>query len=894
MPHPEFAGDIEATRVASAPPGGGDATALPPAPHPADAVVIEPTLAAHGPPAGGDALPVEPHPHPFPATGIDAVLAAEAPPGGGDATPADDEPHPATARRSETTATPALTGRSLWRLLLVVSFGTAVASFIYEIAWIRMLSLVLGSATHSFELMLSAFILGLALGALWIRGRADRLTNPVRTLAAVQIVMGLAALATLPVYVASFGWMSSLLSALDNTEAGYRVFTVTRYALCLAVMLPATFCAGMTLPLITRTLLTGGMGERAIGAVYAVNTLGSIAGVVLAGLVLLPIFGLKGLLVEGAAVDMALGILLLRAVTDRGDERDRRLLLAGAAVAAAGVVIANFGVTIDPRLADSGVFRYGRLRLEGRRIDFHEDGRTATVTVGSSGGWTHIATNGKPDASLEVTWKDTTRARLAPRKPFGSDESTQALLPLLTLAHRPDAASAAVIGQGSGMTSHFLLASPRLREVVTIEIEPAMIAGSRVAFYPANRRVFDDPRSHFVVDDAKSYFASGRRRFDIIVSEPSNPWVSGVSGLFTEEFYDRVRQYLAPNGLFAQWLHLYEIDDDLVVGVLAALHRSFPSYAMFQTSRGDILILASMERRLPEPDWRVFAIPGIAADLAHIVPFSPRQLAALRVLDRDALAPLLDGWTARNSDFHPSLDLGAERTRYLRVGAEGITEMLDSRWDIVAPFFGGRRGFGDALATPVPHIARAYALVTGAAVREPRGAVDSTRFVTETSLATALQRRWTLDATLAAGDPPRDWRLWLNTVMAAETERHAGTAGVVDTAFFDAVQRFAERNAAPRDVRESLAFVRAAAGWSWADAARLADVLADSAARGRSPLDPDVIRDNGVVAKLRVGDPAGARRLFTRLAPRSERKPGDFRTRLLDAYIRAAERERRG
>ena len=200
----------------------------------------------------------------------------------------------------------------LARLLLIVAFGTAVASFIYEISWIRMLSLLLGSATHSFELMLSAFILGLALGARWVRSRADRFADPVRALGIVQCAMGLTALATIPLYLASFGWAASFISALKLTDGGYNLFTVARYVACLAVMLPSTFCAGMTLPLITRMLLRRGDGERAIGVVYAANTLGSIVGVVLAGLVLLPLVGLKVLLVEGAVVDMALGVVLLR------------------------------------------------------------------------------------------------------------------------------------------------------------------------------------------------------------------------------------------------------------------------------------------------------------------------------------------------------------------------------------------------------------------------------------------------------------------------------------------------------------------------------------------------------------------------------------------------------
>jgi predicted membrane-bound spermidine synthase len=186
---------------------------------------------------------------------------------------------------------------ALSRLLLAVSFGTALSSFIYEIGWIRMLALVLGSATHSFELMLSAFIFGLAAGALWVRRRADDGGDSVRLLGYVQLAMGSLAIATLPVYLASFDWMVSLMAAFARTPQGYTLFTIGRYALCLTVMLPATFCAGMTLPLITRTLVRSGVGERAIGQVYGVNTLGAIVGAGLAGLVLLPLLGLKWLLI---------------------------------------------------------------------------------------------------------------------------------------------------------------------------------------------------------------------------------------------------------------------------------------------------------------------------------------------------------------------------------------------------------------------------------------------------------------------------------------------------------------------------------------------------------------------------------------------------------------------
>src|SRR5262245_26172778 len=225
------------------------------------------------------------------------------------AAPAGEQAPAAQTRRPPETS-PAV-GGGIPALLIAVSFGTALASFVYEIAWVRMLSLVLGSSTHSFELMLSAFILGLALGSWWIRARADGVADPLRALGAAQWVMGALALATLPLYAASFGWMGRLITAWHGWPACYPVFAFARYGIGLAVMLPATFCAGVTLPLITRTLMIRGFGEQAIGIVYGVNTLGSILGAALAGLVLLPWLGVKGLLAAGASLDMGLGVALL-------------------------------------------------------------------------------------------------------------------------------------------------------------------------------------------------------------------------------------------------------------------------------------------------------------------------------------------------------------------------------------------------------------------------------------------------------------------------------------------------------------------------------------------------------------------------------------------------------
>ena len=768
---------------------------------------------------------------------------------------------------------------SLRRLLLAVSFGTAISSFIYEIGWIRMLSLVLGSATHSFELMLSAFILGLACGAFAIRRRSDAGAASVRTLALVQVAMGVLAVMTLPVYLQSFQWMADFMAAFSRTTEGYRAFSIARYFICLAVMLPATFCAGMTLPLLTRLLLRGGSGEAAIGQVYAVNTLGSIVGVALAALVLLPLIGLKWLLVGGAAIDVLLGALLLALPESNVNRVARRWWVVPVA---AGVLIAAVGsfTNFDRSVLTSGVYRYARARAPGSlNVPFFADGRTATISVRrivSSAGLS-LATNGKPDASLGPEWF---RPAGTPG-PFTHDASTQMLLPLVTLAHVPSARRAAVIGQGSGMSSHALLGDPTLERLVTIEIEPEMLRASRM-FYPANRRVFDDPRSTFAIDDARSYFASQGDTYDLILSEPSNPWVAGVAGLFTTEFYAHVSRFLTPRGVLGQWLHLSEINDGLVLSVVRAVAEQFPSYALYSVGGHDILIVASKQPTLPQPDWSVLRNSGTVEDLHRVLPITPAFMNALHIADGTTLAPVARGGGG-NSDFYPSLDLGAERTRYVNEGALGMVGLSGERFALGA-LLGARRAGVDgepyAVITDVP---RLMAREQAARLRDGQfeGASSSTMAVAEAVRA--------LERLLASNEAPADWHVFVTSVAEVEAARAGAAIGVADDAFFGRVRAYLARQRAPAPVSASVDFIHGLASWNFAEAVHGSSVLVRLAERGEHWLSPTLLREGTVAAQLRLGDATGARETLRRLRGSPERERGDLRGELLTASVAAAE-----
>ncbi len=771
-------------------------------------------------------------------------------------------------------------GVGLRRLLLAVSFGTAVSSFIYEIGWIRMLSLVLGSATHSFELMLSAFILGLACGALAIRRRSDEGAAPLRLLGFVQLAMGGLAVATLPLYVESFTWMSDFMAAFTRSPAGYRAFSMSRYLICLVVMLPATFCAGMTLPLITRLLMRGANGERAIGMVYAVNTLGSIVGVIVAALVLLPLMGLKWLLIGGAAIDVMLGIALLG--WERSDMgwrvNARRWGPALAVVALLFVVGAR--TDFDRGMLTSGVFRYGSFHApKTSDMVFYKDGRTATVSVRriSSSGGLSLATNGKPDASLGKEWSLPPGVRGA----FTHDASTQMLLPLLLLAHAPESKVAAVIGQGSGMSSHTLLLDPHLTKVVTIEIEPEMIRASR-AFYPANALVFDDKRSSFAIEDARSYFASQGDRYDMILSEPSTPWVAGVSGLFTTEFYTHVKRYLTPNGVFGQWLHLSEINDGLVLSVVRAVAENFPDYTVFAVGNRDILIVASNQAVMPRADWSVFSLPPVAEALKRVYPLTPPLLDALFMTSAASLAPLVAGGGG-NSDFYPTLDLGAERTRYMNEGANGFVGLSSDRFALASILEGRRATVSGEAYTPIQYVPKLEAMELAARVR------DSNFVGAKPQVLAAVERARAVDRMMATNAPPLDWHVFIGALREAEELRAGGTSGVADSAFFGRAQRYIAAQRAPAEAKASVDFIHGLAAWDFGEVSRAAEVLIPLAEKGDLWMPADMLREGTVAARLKLGDARGARSAFDALASKSEREANDVRPQLLDAWIKRME-----
>lgn len=540
--------------------------------------------------------------------------------------------------------------RQIIRLIYLAAFVTGAASFMFEVAWIRMLSMAIGASTHSFEVMLSAFILGIALGSLALSVFGHRIRNNQRALAnvlAVKCLLALLAVATYPLLLDLFQW---LYLGLSKTANGYSLYLLGSYGISGLMMIPTAICAGMTLPLATKALLEHGVGEKAIGQVYAANTLGAIAGTFLATHVGMELLGVKGITGTGAMLELLIAIGLLTAGM-------RRLTLLWPVLPGLLSLPAYaFALELDQLKMASGVFRFGEFLNHGTsKVRFYRDGKTATVSVVETKGYLEIRTNGKTDASVGI----------GEHSVPSPDEHTMALLAILPYLYAPHARTVVNIGFGSGLTTHVALGNPNLQRVDSVEIEAAMVTGAR-AFAPANSRAFEDARSVIHIEDAKTFLSSREEQFDVIVSEPSNPWISGVATLFSEEFYGRVAKKIKPQGVLVQWVQLYDTKPYIIASILKALGKHYADYVVYLAHNGDAIIVATPTGTLPSQLADPFEIPAWKSSLNRLGYASKNELGLLRLATRRTIEPLVQSFAIRgNSDYYPVIDLNAPRERFV-------------------------------------------------------------------------------------------------------------------------------------------------------------------------------------------------------------------------------------
>ena len=511
------------------------------------------------------------------------------------------------------------------------------ASLTLQVVWTRLLVQILGPTTYAFSTVVSIFIIGIAGGAAIGSRLASRMNPAIGLACSLLISAGLALAAA-----SGVDWaLLTIAQIVSRPEYQFADVMQREVLLVAGLLLPMTLAFGAAFPF--AVAVAAGRDEsiaQDIGLIYAVNTIGAILGSLLSGFVLVPALGLHGTIRLVAALGAGVAVAILvkpghAPGRSLGGGRAVGFALAGA-VTVAIVALPQW----DRALLSSGAYKYApamrgpslAMALTAGELLSYREGATGTVAVRRLAGTISLAIDGKVDASN------------------AGDMLTQRLLAHVPLLLHPNPQRAAILGLGSGVTLGSALTHP-LTEVTVLEISQGVVEASRF-FEAENHRALADPRTRLIVGDGRTHLMLGRQSYDVIVSEPSNPWMAGIASLFTREFFEGARDRLNPGGVLCQWAHTYDISSSDLKSIVATFLSVFPNGTLWLVGDADVLLVGSTEPL----DARIGGIgeamrrPGVAADLAGVGVTGSFSLSSLFVAQGEALTAWANGAPLQTDD----------------------------------------------------------------------------------------------------------------------------------------------------------------------------------------------------------------------------------------------------
>lgn len=478
-------------------------------------------------------------------------------------------------------------------------FTTGAVSIAYELLFIRILGLSLGSGHYIFPIVLGVVILGLAIGSLSLRRGSVTGNRVFVELITLSVLLSILYF-TIPHWPY---WLSHIRVLLLTHPFNYPVFMGLSTLFVALFLLPVVIPMGRLLP-IGYSLVDKDSSDygRVCGRIYFVNTFGTVFGAVGLGYAMFHLLDLEQLF----KLNIALVILLTAFLfTRKGNWSTAGLF-----------VLLAVGVFALPpwnrSLHEFGMFRIHmpgpdhfrgvfHLPQQGAETLYFRDDPSATVTVNEG---THQTSTGETVTSRSIIVNGKSDGNTI------GDYSNMVLTGLLPYLYAPKSSDldAVVIGLGTGMTSGVLAATEDVRSVTTLEISHAVIEAYPL-FDESTFHLSMNEKSRIVHTDAFRYFARSHDKYDIIVSEPSNPWVVGVENLFTREYYELVGRVMNEDAIFFQWVQLYEMDEDVFKAIIDNVVSAFAHVALYTIGPGDVGIVASqsplahphLERRLGQP-----------------------------------------------------------------------------------------------------------------------------------------------------------------------------------------------------------------------------------------------------------------------------------------------------
>jgi spermidine synthase len=540
---------------------------------------------------------------------------------------------------------------------------SGMAAIVYEVAWSRLLAMIMGSSVYAFGTLVVVVLAGLAIGS----GIYGRLRIAARGHLAAFAVLETCIAATaaasllvvphlpfvyqrlLPIFKDSFAWWVAVQIGLTGL-----------LAFVPSVLLGATFPA-----------VVGSLGGalarvgRTIGVAYGANTVGTVAGAYLAGFVLIPALGLRATVVIGVLANLLAGLSALVVIGRSWRLRAPAVLPAAAALL---IIVALPSWPREIFAAGTGFYAswYGSVEelekaVAEMRLLYYRDGINTTISVNRVGDFRVYRSNGKTDAST-----------------YPTDMANQLLLGYVPMLLHPAPRDVFVLGLGTGVTAAAVARFP-VRRIDIGELEPAALEAARF-FEAQNRAVLDDPRVRTLIGDGRNRLLAARDQYDVVISDPSDVWVAGMATLFTREFYETVRARLRPGGLMVQWIHTHTLAPPEFALLLATFRSVFPHMSLWSPGVGDLILMGSVDpvgwehARL---STRFAQTPGAREDLQSVGIWHPVAVFAAFVAGEETLAAYTASVRQLHRDDRPVLEFVTPRFLYVDTTA-GINDALQT------------------------------------------------------------------------------------------------------------------------------------------------------------------------------------------------------------------------